>query len=308
MGHDLRHLALIFFCLLAGGFPAGHVQAQSDLTAQQAIGNGRLFNNDLIGDGQDRWRTGSYVFSHMRAAEPYEGTLRGIGEVMEYRFRTENIAPTRRTRDSPYAGIISLGAHTNYTLGPAEISLGGDILATGPQIGLDDFQKAYRRAFSLPRPTTGNAVHNQFAFQGTGEARYTYRMASTASLRPFVEAKAGAEDMIRAGADLLVCKIGQDDVLLRDVVTGQLYRGTQDDETGVSFVLGGDVAAVNDSLFLPVLQGYVASPTSTRARAGMNWQPVPGISFFYGATYLSREFEAQDKGQIVGSLKLNFNF
>ena len=130
-------------------------------------------------------------------------------------------------------------------------------------------------------------------------------MAPTASLRPFVEAKAGAEDTIRARADLLVGKIGQDDVLLRDVVTGQLYRGTQDDETGVSFVLGGDVAAVNDSLFLPVLQGYVAYPTS---RAGMNWQPVPGISFFYGATYLSREFEAQDKGQIVGSLKLNFNF
>jgi hypothetical protein len=114
--------------------------------------------------------------------------------------------------------------------------------------------------------------------------------------------------MVRAGADLLIGKVGQSDVLLRDVVTGQLYRGTQDDETGVSFLLGGDVAAIKDSLFLPSSQGYVASPTRTRARAGVNWQPVPGISFFYGATYLSREFEAQDEGQVVGSLKLNFNF
>ncbi|UTH47770.1 DUF2219 family protein [Loktanella salsilacus] len=304
----MRHLALILFCALFAGFSAGQAGAQINLTAQQAIGNGRLFNNDLFGDGFDRWRTGSYVFSHLRAAEPYDGDLRGIGEVMEYRFRTEIIAPTRRTRDRPYVGMISVGAHTHYDLGPAEISLGGDVLAIGPQTGLDDFQTAYHRAFSLPRPTTGNALKNQFAFQGSGEARYTYSMTPTATLRPFVEAKAGAEDMVRAGADLLIGKVGQSDVLLRDVVTGQLYRGTQGDETGVSFLLGGDVAAVKDSLFLPSSQGYVASPTRTRARAGVNWQPVPGISFFYGATYLSREFEAQDEGQVVGSLKLNFNF
>ncbi|WP_386679778.1 lipid A-modifier LpxR family protein [Loktanella sp. R86503] len=304
----MRHLALILFCALFTGITASQTDAQSNLFAQKSIGNGRLFNNDLFGDGHDRWRTGSYVFSHLRAADPDDGGLRGIGEVMEYRFRTEIIAPTRRTRDRPYVGMVSLGAHTHYALGPADISLGGDVLAIGPQTGLDDFQKAYHRAFSLPRPTTRNALPDQLAFQGSGEARYTYNVTPGATLRPFVEAKAGAEDMVRAGADLLVGAIGQNDVLLRDVVTGQLYRGTQGGETGVSFVLGGDVAAVKDSLFLPSSDGYVVSPTRTRARAGVNWQPVPGMSFFYGATYLSREFEAQDEGQVVGSLKLNFNF
>ena len=304
----MRHLALTVFCLLAGISATAHVQAQSALQTQQAIGNGRLFNNDLIGDGQDRWRTGSYVFSHMRAAEPFDGKLRGIGEVMEYRFRTEIISPTRRTSDRPYAGIISLGAHTHYAYGPIDISLGADVLAIGPQTGLDDFQTAYHRTFSLPRPTTGNALQDQFAIQTTGEARYTYRMSPAASLRPFVEAKGGAEDMVRAGADLIVGKVGQNDVLLRDVVTGQLYRGTQDDQNGVNFVVGGDIASVNDSIFLPSSDGYIASQTRTRARAGVNWQPVPGISLFYGATYLSPEFETQDEGQVVGSLKLNFSF
>ena len=303
----MRHLALTLACLLAL-LPAAPAAAQSRILDGMGIGNGRLFSNDLFGDGQDRWRTGSYVFSHLRARAPYDGTLKGFGEVMEYRFRTEIIAPTRRTRDRPYAGIISLGAHTHYALGPAEISLGADVLAIGPQTGLADFQEAYHKTFSLPRPPTRNQLPDQFALQGTGEARYTYRLTPRTSLRPFVEARAGAEDSLRAGADLILGAVAQNDVLLRDVVTGQLYRGTQDGQTGVSFVLGGDVTTVGDSLFLPESSGYVASATRTRARAGMNWQPVPGISFFYGATYLGPEFDGQDEGQVVGSLKLNFNF
>lgn len=303
----MRLLALTLLCLI-GPLCAGSATAQITTIDRVAIGNGRLFDNDLFGDGQDRWRTGSYVLSHMRAAVPYDGTLKGFGEVMEYRFRTEIIAPTRGTRDRPYAGVISLGAHTHYAMGRAEMSLGADVLAIGPQTGLANLQEAYHKTFSLPRPPTRNPLPDQFALQGTGEARYTYRLNPVTSLRPFVEAKGGAEETLRAGADMIFGAVAQNDVLLRDVVTGQLYRGTQDGQTGVSFVVGGDVAAVGDSLFLPADQGYVVSDTRTRARAGMNWQPVPGITFFYGATYLSPEFKGQDVGQVVGSLKLNFNF
>ena len=303
----MRHLALTLIFLLA--IPcADRASAEGAVPDSVAIGNGRLFNNDLFGDGQDRWRTGSYVFSHLRAAEPFDGTLKGFGEVMEYRFRTEIIAPTRRTRDRPYAGIISLGAHTHFATGPAEVSLGADVLAIGPQTGLSDFQEAYHKTFSLPRPPTRNQLSDQFALQATGEARYTYRLNPTTSLRPFVEARSGAEDTLRAGADMIFGAVAQNDVMLRDVVTGQLYRGTQDDQTGVSFVLGGDVASVGDSLFLPADRGSAPTDTRSRARAGLNWQPVPGITFFYGATYLGPEFKGQDEGQVVGSLKLNFNF
>ncbi|MFZ3582025.1 lipid A-modifier LpxR family protein [Loktanella sp. DJP18] len=303
----MRHLALILLCLLAAPL-ADVVSAQSTPGARVAIGNGRLFSNDLFGDGHDRWRTGSYVFSHLRSAVPYDSAPKGFGEVMEYRFRTEIIAPTRRTRDRPYAGIISLGAHTHHTFGPAEISLGADVLAIGPQTRLSDFQRAYHEVFSLPRPPTRNQLSDQFALQATGEARYTYRLNPRTSLRPFVEGQTGAENLLRAGADLIMGPVGQNDLLLRDVTTGQLYRGTQDDRTGVSLVVGGDVTAVDGSLFLPESEGYAPTETRTRARAGLNWQPVPGMTFFYGATYLSPEFKGQDEGQVVGSLKLNFNF
>ena len=315
----MRHLAL-FACIALAGLPTVSLSQEVDPVAlaapvapgfiggRSAIGNGRLFSNDLFGDGHDRWRTGSYVFSHLRARDPWDGTPQGFGEVLEYRFRTEIIAPTRKTRDRPYAGIVSLGAHSHFGLGPAEMSLGADLLAIGPQTGLADFQEAYHKTFSLPRPPTRNQLDDRFALTGTAEARYTYRLNPSTSLRPFVEGQAGAEDLVRAGADLILGRVGQEDVLLRDVATGQLYRGTQGPETGVSFVMGGDVAAVDDSIFLPRADGYVASDTRTRARAGVNWQPVPGITFFYGATYLSPEFEGQESGQVLGSLKLNFNF
>ncbi len=302
----MRHAAFLLCCLLC--FSPAVTQAQSDGMERSSIGNGRLFNNDLFGDGGDRWRTGSYVFSHLRAKEPWDGTAQDIGDVLEYRLRTEIIAPTRRTRDRPYAGILSLGAHTHYGLGAAEVSLGADLLAIGPQTGLSRFQESYHSAFSLPRPTTRNELPDQFAVQGGAEVRYTYRLGPSASLRPFVEAQSGAEDLVRAGADLIVGGIGQGDMLLRDVATGQLYRGTVAPETGVNVVVGGDVATVRDSIFLPESRGYVVSDTRTRARAGVNWQPVPGITFFYGATYLSPEFQSQTEGQVLGSLKLNFNF
>ena len=296
----MRQLAILLCCLIC----TGTAQAQT----REGIGNGRLFTNDLFGDGYDRWRTGSYVFSHVRAPQRYDGTTQAFGSLLEYRFRTEILAPSRGTRDRPYAGVLSLGAHTHFGLGAAELSVGADVQAIGPQTGLAAFQEAYHKTFSLPRPPTGSQLPNQFKLQGTAEARYTYRLTSATSLRPFVEGQIGTEDLARVGADLIVGQVGQKDLLLRDVATGQLYRGTQDSNTGVSFVLGGDVAAVQGSDFLPESTGYVASDTRTRARAGVNWQPVPGISFFYGATYLSPEFEGQDSGQVLGSLKLNFNF
>lgn len=296
----MRLLAILLCSLIC----TGSAQAQS----REGIGNGRLFTNDLFGDGYDRWRTGSYVFSHLRAPQAYDGTPQPLGSILEYRLRSEIIAPSHGTRDRPYAGVLSLGVHSHFGVGPADISVGADVLAIGPQTGLSKLQETYHKTFSLPRPPIRNQLPNQFKLQGTAEARYTYRLTSAASLRPFVEGQVGAEDLARVGADLIVGGVGQKDLLLRDVATGQLYRGTQDENTGVSFVLGGDVAAVQDSIFLPEASGYVASDTRTRARAGVNWQPVPGISLFYGATYLSPEFEGQDSGQVLGSLKLNFNF
>ena len=293
---------LVFFLMLLTAAPAA---AQS----RDGIGNGRLFDNDMLGDGHDRWRTGSFVFSHLRAPRPYDRTAQPFGALLEYRFRSEIIAPYRRNGDRPYAGVLSLGLHTHFGQGDTQFSLGGDVMAIGPQTGLADFQRGFHSTFGLRRPKTQNALPDQFAIHTTAEARQTIHLGDTTTLRPFIEGQTGAEDLIRAGADLILgSAVGQRDLLLRDVVTGQLYRGTQDDAQGISFVLGGDVAAAGDSLYLPDSQGAAPRETRTRARAGVHWQPVPGLALFYGATYLGPEFKGQDESQVVGSLKLNFNF
>ena len=107
---------------------------------------------------------------------------------------------------------------------------------------------------------------------------------------------------------MIIGQVAQDDLLLRDVVTGQLYRATEGDGVGLSYLLGVDGASVFDSNYLPADMGYTVSDTRTRARAGVFWQMGEDVSFFYGATYLSEEFEGQTEGQVLGSLKLNFNF
>jgi len=278
---------------------------------REVLGAGRIFNNDLLGDGQDRWRTGSYTYSQVRGRTAYTGT-EAFGDLIEYRFRTEIIAPTRSSRspgDRPYVGALSFGAHTHFDMAGTQISVGADVLAIGPQTGLSGFQEGYHDLFELPAPPfTDQQLGNAFILNGAVAATRTYQLSDIVSLRPFVEGQAGAEDLVRAGADLLIGTVGQSDLMLRDVVTGQLYRATEGADIGFSYLVGADVASVFGSRYLPDEMGYAVSETRSRARAGVFWQMGEAVSFFYGATYLSEEFEGQHQGQVVGSLKLNFNF
>ncbi|MCB5200795.1 lipid A deacylase LpxR family protein [Loktanella sp. TSTF-M6] len=282
--------------------------SQDLLQDRQGIGNGRLFTNDVIGDGSDRWRTGSYVYSHLRAPRPHDGALQPFGDVLEYRLRAEIIAPDSGTRGRPYVGLLSAGAHTHFDLSGTDASVGADVVLVGPQTGMDDFQEFYHDTFGLQVPLNDPQLDDDVFLDVTGELRRTYQLGDQATIRPFVEAKLGTEDIARIGADLIVGRVGQDDLLVRDVVTGQLYPGAMGTGSGVGFVLGGDIASVAGSNFLPEDEGYHASDTRSRARAGVNWQPHPGLSLFYGATYLSREFDEQPEGQVVGSVRLNFSF
>ena len=83
----------------------------------------------------------------------------------------------------------------------------------------------------------------------------------------------------------------QDDLLLRDVVSGQLYCDTEGESFGLSCLLGVDVASVFDSNYLPADMRYTVSETHTRAITGVFWQMGEDVSFFYGAIDLSEEFE-----------------
>ena len=279
---------------------------------REAIGEGRLFNNDFLGDGKDRWRTGSYTYSHVRGREAFSGN-EAFGDLVEYRFRAEVIAPRRSSSapgDRPYVGALSVGAHTHFEMSGTKLSLGGDVMAIGPQTGLSDFQLSFHDAFDLPMPPHTDAqLGNEIFLNGQAAASRTFQISQTVSLRPFAEAQVGAEDLVRIGGDVIIGAVAQQDLLLRDVVTGRLYRATEKaGVSGFAYVFGADISSVFGSRYLPADAGYTVSETRKRARAGVHWQIGDDVSFFYGATYLSEEFQGQSEGQVVGSLKVNFNF
>ncbi len=279
---------------------------------RETLGWGRLFTNDFLGDNDDRWRTGSYAISQVRGYG-WDGALPDApGEIIEYRLRSEIIAPdnivTAAPGDRRYAGVLSFGAHTHFQKRGVEVSAGLDLVITGPQTGIGDFQTEMHKIFGAPIPgVLGNQIPNGFHFTGLVEAARTYRISDTVTARPFVELQAGVETLVRVGGDLLIGRLGQDELWLRDVTTGHRMRVNRGQHTGFSAVIGGDIAYVEHSVYLPVNDGYELTDTRSRLRAGVHWQGEKS-AIFYGLTWLSEEFEAQPESQIVGSIRLDIKF
>lgn len=276
------------------------------------LGFGRVFDNDYFGDGHDRWRTGSYQLSVVRG-RGWDGTLPARpGELLELRLRSEVIVPSQVVAglpDRPYVGATTLGVHTHVGIGPVQTAVGADVTAIGPQTLLSDFQEGFHDLFGLSDPIgidtqLGNAVY----LTGVTEAAWPVRLSPTVTLRPFAAAQYGTEDLVRLGGDVILGQVGHTDLMVRDSVTGQLVRATEDGTPGLSLVAGADWSYVDDSVYLPENMGYSTIEDRTRARVGVHWQFLPEVSFFYGLTWLSEEFEGQPNGQFVGGLKLNFNY
>lgn len=280
---------------------------------RETLGFGRLFTNDYFGDGKDRWRTGSYVISLMRGPE-WEGQLPdGFGDLLEYRLRTEIIAPDKLNRTVPddrrYVGAASIGMHTHFLRGTTEFSVGADVVFIGEQTGLGEFQKDFHdRVDAPPVEILDDQLGDNTYLTGLVEIGQPYRLNENLTVRPFVEAQAGVENLLRVGGDLHWGLIGQDDLWARDVTTGQRYRATvTNDAFGAALTLGGDLAFVGSSAYLPDDGSVKANDTRHRLRAGVTVQGF-GPSVFYGLTYLGEEFEEQDEGQLLGSIRVNFEF
>lgn len=284
------------------------VQAEDRVT----LGWGRLFVNDAIGDTRDRWRTGSYSVSRVRAPS-WSGALPSrAGDLLEFRFRGETIAPASlvspASDDRRYAGALSFGLHTHFDLRGFETSVGADLVFTGPQTGIGGFQSWIHGVLGLDEPQVlddqiGNGVHPTLV----AEIGRTFPVGRV-RLRPFVEAQAGAESLVRVGGDVIIGTYGEAGLFSREGTTGQRYLTVDGNRTpGVSLVMGADHAQVFDSAFLPGGGAATLSDTRTRVRLGMNWQGKRA-SVFYGATWLSREFEEQPEGQVLGALNLNLKF
>lgn len=306
----LIRIILSALCLVCLAAP---ISAQVSVPARETIGWGRFFNNDYLGDRDDRWHSSSYSVSRLRGPK-WTGVLpERAGEILEFRVRIDTISPadmvTPLIHDRRYVGILSFGFHTHYRSETEQMSFGGDLVFIGPQTGVSRFQDFIHDGLGLPQGTVfDNQLPNAVYPALTAELGHPIALAENLTLRPFVEGQAGVEYLMRGGADLVLGKLGRDDLLLRDQTTGQRYSAAQGpDGRGLSLTIGADVARVFSSIYLPSDGDAQASPLRTRLRAGLNWQGKRSFVFF-GATHLSPEFKQQPVGQTVGSLSLQVKF
>jgi hypothetical protein len=296
-------LIVTLLCLL---FP-GLCSAQ-DWTS---IGTARLFTNDVIGDGYDRWRTGSYQLSWLIA--PARMDPAAPEGFVELRFRSDVLTPSfelpNGTVDRPYAGALSFGVHAHHRRGAVESSFGLDTMFIGPSTGLSGLQADLHDLFSLPDPIGADgqlpdAVH----FGATAEIAARWHPTPRLTIRPFAEAQRGIEDLVRVGFDVIAGPVGHDGIYVRDVGTGTLMRAAGPAETGLALIAGADIARVSDSVFLPRDLGFAPQEFRWRARLGVMGQLQRDVTLFAGLTWLAPEFVNQPEGQLLGSLRLNFNF
>lgn len=300
-------------CALAGLVLVLSLTAPAVAQDRQTLGWGRIFDNDAIGDGQDRWHTGSYTVSVLQGTG-WTGNLPSrFGDLLEYRASAQTTAPANLvnpgTADRLYAGALTLGLHSHALRQGFDTSLGGDLVLTGPMTGLRQFQSAAHDAIGIAGPAAsiaqiGNALYPTL----TAEAARSIAFGDHVTIRPFVAAQAGVETYLRAGGDVVIGSFGRGAMMLRDDVTGQRYRAIPGDPVpALSLTLGGDVARVYNSALLPSGGPVAANDTRTRLRAGVQWQGQ-SASAFYGVTYLGPEFSSQPEGQLVGSLNVSLRF
>lgn len=298
--------------VIAGLFTAGFMlpaQAQT-MPERRLIGIGHLFTNDFLGDGQDRWRTGSFTLSPIWG-RGWNGDLPDeIGSLLEFRARGEIIAPSNLARPNPddrrWAGTYTFGLHTHFALATTEVRLGADLAIVGPQTGIDDFQDSTHDLLGQTDPGVfGTQIGNGVFPTISAEIGRDLILSDGLRLRPFVEAAAGVETFVRVGGDVIIGQFGKGALLLRDTTTGQRYSAvTLDRPEGISLVLGGDIARMEHSEYLDESE---LKDTRERLRGGIHWRTGWG-EIFYGATWLGKEFVGQKDDQIVGSIKVDLRF
>lgn len=299
---------LLALCAFLSLTPASLLAQEERVT----LGWGRLLTNDIFGDGRDRWRSGSYSLSRVRGTE-WSGSLPAtIGEILEFRAVGETIAPAdllvADPNDRRFVGALTFGLHTHFDWNGIETSLGADMVITGPQTGASDLQSNIHDLLGLGEPQIYDMQIDD-AFYPTAQAEMGKRIPiSGAELRPFVEAQAGVETFVRVGADLSLGGFTRESLMLRDGPSGQRYRAVAGSRTsGLSLVMGGDIARVFDSHYFEDGDAAQANDTRSRLRAGVHWQGDRS-EVFYGVSWLGKEFTTQPESQVIGSVNLRLNF
>lgn len=308
IGTGRRGLAAAAALALLGAGTAAEAQER------RVLGFALHSSNDdfLTSEIQDRWRTGALSLHLVHGTGWGRDLPVRFGEVLEFRFRGEILSPADVDNpdpdDRPYGTSLAFGVHSHFRNAGSDIRLGAEIVFTGEQTGLAGLQESLHDAQDLPDPSAAaeTEIPDATYLAVSGEAARAVPLGARVAVRPFVEGRIGDESFARVGADLLGGSLNSGGLLIRDYATGHVTEAVRGDQTGFGWVLGADIAAVANSVYLPEDEVDL-SPVRGRARAGLMWAGG-GWTAFLGTSYLSEEFEWQDEGQVVGNFALGFSF
>lgn len=272
-----------------------------------------FFTNDYMGDGHDRWRSASYTLFL-----GFEGQATG-GLAHDYRARMEIISPWGARKqpsddDRPYVGIFGLGLFANDSYGSLQYNVGAEILFTGDQTNIADFQQGFHEKTGidgyLPQDMPHEHVGDSVSGQISGEIATNYALGEYVYVRPFAGAQAGYETFARVGFDLLIDGYSNAKQYVRDPISGFLQPSSSERASkmkGVSFLFGADYTYVTHSDFFPSWSDIEMRNSRLRVRAGIQAR-IRKVSTFFGMTYLSKEFVSQAESQRIGVISLEFPF
>lgn len=279
-------------------------------------GFGLMMTNDVLGDTHDRWRTGSFESSWIFAPGWAGKAPARFGELVELRINGEVVGPENLAAPAPldrrYGQMLSFGVHTHFQPGLIDYAIGVDAVVTGSQVGLDEVQEALHSVLGgrdPSAPVLASQVSNGLHLNGVFEAGRRVSLGGAAHLRPFVEARAGTETLVRLGFDLTLGQYGSTGLLVRNPVSGHRLSAVEDTAySGFSWIVGADVAYVDSSIFIASNAPVRLEDVRTRVRTGVHWRTQAGTAIFYGLSWLSEEFTTQREAQVVGSLQLRVKF
>ncbi len=282
------------------------------------VGYGNILNNDYYGDGRDRWQTGSdqlsLVWSNGWEKGWKDQLTSGFGDTIELRFGARVAAPDNidipANDDRRYAGVLSLGLVTHMAVAQDyQMALGAGVEAVGPGTALDEFHAKFHSLIGSGDASAAvrdNQIGDKITPYASFEMARAFPTGGNSRIRPFVEAHSGLETLARVGVDFHVGDLTLNGLMSRDYVTGQTYQTVRGTGTGWTFIGGADVAKVTQSALLPS-DDYTLTPARVRARVAVQWAGNYGVAQF-GLTYLGKEFEQQDSGQVLGSISFKYDF
>jgi len=294
-------------------FGLGLTSSAVQATPRFLLGASVTHTNDIIGDGQDRWRSATADLSLLFGQKDMGELPASFGQFIELRSRMEMITPANLALpypadDRPYVGVLSFGVASHWQQQNTVQSLGFDLVAIGPSTSVSAVQTWVHTNMNHINPQIladqlPNAIYPTFSYEYAKV--YT---AGTAALRPFADLQIGAETFARTGFDLTIARVPEQGFRVRNSLTGQRVPALNPTKNRqLSLAVGADIAYIFNSAYLPATSGLTLSQFRTRLRAGVLYQSQK-YDLFYGASWLSPEFTTQRKGQTVGAFSLGVRF